>query len=112
MSQPFPYLTMSDIKALRANLGLVNDRIADARAREVREILAQLKEHVALYNISQKEIETALGFNKRKGPLPAKYRDPTTGDTWSGKGRKPQWLVGKRLDAYHVDAQPWWPGEN
>ena len=27
-----------------------------------------------------------------KGPQPAKYRDPKTGATWSGRGRAPGWL--------------------
>ena len=33
----------------------------------------------------------------RKGgsttPLPAKYRNPQTGETWSGRGRMPKWLA-------------------
>ncbi len=26
-------------------------------------------------------------------PLPAKYRNPETGQTWSGRGRMPKWLA-------------------
>jgi DNA-binding protein H-NS len=29
-----------------------------------------------------------------RGPQPAKYRDPKTGATWSGRGRAPSWLDG------------------
>lgn len=29
---------------------------------------------------------------KRSAKVPAKYRDPTTGDTWSGRGLQPNWL--------------------
>jgi DNA-binding protein H-NS len=28
-----------------------------------------------------------------KGKLPPKYRDPKTGETWSGKARPPQWIA-------------------
>ncbi len=28
-----------------------------------------------------------------KAPLPAKYRNPETGETWSGRGRMPKWLA-------------------
>jgi DNA-binding protein H-NS len=30
---------------------------------------------------------------QRTGPQPAKYRDPKSGATWSGKGRAPAWLA-------------------
>jgi DNA-binding protein H-NS len=42
--------------------------------------------------------------NYRRGPQPAKYRDPQTGATWSGRGRAPAWLAGvKDLSAYLID---------
>lgn len=31
--------------------------------------------------------------NYPRGPQPAKYRDPSTGATWSGRGRVPAWLA-------------------
>ena len=30
---------------------------------------------------------------KRKGVIPAKYRDPETGQTWSGRGLAPKWIT-------------------
>jgi DNA-binding protein H-NS len=36
---------------------------------------------------------TASGRATRKGAkVPAKYRDPATGDSWSGRGLQPKWL--------------------
>lgn len=31
-------------------------------------------------------------------PTAPRYRDPATGQTWSGRGRPPAWLVGERDD--------------
>ena len=31
-------------------------------------------------------------FSHNKSPI---YKHPTTGKTWSGRGRKPGWLIGK-----------------
>jgi DNA-binding protein H-NS len=31
--------------------------------------------------------------NYVRGPQPAKYRDPNSGATWSGRGRAPEWLA-------------------
>lgn len=51
---------------------------------------------------------------KKKAPakkrVPYKFRDPMTGDTWSGRGLKPQWLrtrldQGKKLADFDVSQQ-------
>jgi DNA-binding protein H-NS len=34
--------------------------------------------------------------NARKGKVKAKYRDPKTKETWSGRGRMASWLKGKQ----------------
>jgi DNA-binding protein H-NS len=45
--------------------------------------------------------------NYPKGPQPAKYRDPKTGATWSGRGRSPAWLAGvKDLSSFLIDGSP------
>jgi DNA-binding protein H-NS len=38
---------------------------------------------------------------KPKITYPPKYRDPHTGQTWSGRGHEPHWLKGKR-DEYLI----------
>lgn len=42
------------------------------------------------------------------GKIVAKYRDPATGQTWSGRGLRPRWLVqaisdGRTLDEFLID---------
>jgi DNA-binding protein H-NS len=37
-------------------------------------------------------VHSASSKGQRKGPQPAKYRDPKTGSTWSGRGPAPAWL--------------------
>ncbi|MGY6257319.1 H-NS family nucleoid-associated regulatory protein [Paraburkholderia caledonica] len=105
---------MSELKNLRLELARVSDLLADARAREVAAALARFKEEVELLNITEQEVRIGLGYDKKKVRAPAKYYDPQTGKKWSGKGKRPKWLIGKRLEDYDVDApraQPWWPGE-
>jgi len=44
--------------------------------------------------------------NYPRGPQPAKYRDPKSGATWSGRGRAPAWLAGvKNLNAFLISAE-------
>jgi len=39
---------------------------------------------------------SAAGGNYVRGPQPAKYRDPKSGATWSGRGKAPAWLANAR----------------
>ncbi|WP_411829055.1 H-NS family nucleoid-associated regulatory protein [Paraburkholderia kururiensis] len=36
------------------------------------------------------------------GSPPAKYRDPVSGATWSGRGRAPRWIAGRDRDAFEI----------
>lgn len=105
--------TETDLKLLRAEFGRVNDLLADARAHEVAATLAKLREDVALLGITDEEVRRALGYDRPARP-PARYYEPVTGNTWSGMGRRPSWLAGKRLEDYAIGAlqpQACWPGE-
>jgi DNA-binding protein H-NS len=44
-------------------------------------------------------------------PVPAKYRNPETGDAWTGRGLKPKWVEaalaeGKSLDDLLISSEP------
>ncbi|MBD9530673.1 H-NS histone family protein [Comamonas sp. CMM01] len=34
--------------------------------------------------------------------VPAKYRNPETGDTWTGRGKEPVWIRGQDREAYLI----------
>ncbi|MCB4349483.1 H-NS histone family protein (plasmid) [Burkholderia vietnamiensis] len=103
------------LKDLNAQLRELNIRIANAKREEKHAALVAFKLQVDLYAISQEELLEALGFTKRKpARAAAKYYDPSSGKTWSGRGPMPKWLQGKNSDHYLVDRKPktWWPGED
>lgn len=39
---------------------------------------------------------------KSRAPVPNKYRDDATGQTWTGRGRSPKWLEGKDKAQYLI----------
>src|ERR1700730_8610588 len=50
---------------------------------------------------------SAARRNGKKGSVKAKYRDPKTSETWSGRGRMASWLkskqdAGEKVDKYLV----------
>nr|WP_313658360.1 H-NS histone family protein [Achromobacter ruhlandii] len=72
------------------------------RMEEVRKIIVLMRDTA----ITPQEIAEAFGARRAAkpkagkpnrgrvwGPVAAKYRHPTTGETWSGRGRTPRWLA-------------------
>ncbi|WP_369050896.1 H-NS histone family protein [Burkholderia gladioli] len=100
------------IRELQKQLGQLNLLVEETRQQEKQAILAEIGEHVKEYGITEIELLRAAGFiQAKRKKAPAKYYDPDTGQSWSGKGPRPKWLVDKNLDDYLIrDApQPWWP---
>jgi DNA-binding protein H-NS len=62
--------------------------------------IAGVKDRTHFLNISNSSSVVPGGLmgnragNYSHGPRPAKYCDPVTGSTWSGRGRPPAWLSG------------------
>jgi DNA-binding protein H-NS len=51
--------------------------------------------------------ETAAGEEERVSEVKPKYRDPATGETWSGRGRMASWLkrkqdAGEDIEKYRI----------
>jgi DNA-binding protein H-NS len=40
--------------------------------------------------------------SKPRAPVPMKYRDSATGQTWTGRGRAPKWLEGKKKEDFLI----------
>lgn len=105
-------MNSSTIRELQKQLGQLNLLVEEARQREKQAVLAEIGEHVNEYGISEIELLRAAGFiQAKRKKAPAKYYDSNTGQSWSGKGPRPKWLVGKNLDDYLIREapKPWWP---
>ncbi|MDE1180337.1 H-NS histone family protein [Paraburkholderia sp.] len=95
---------MATYKQLTAQLEKLQKEMASAREREVAQAIADIRQQIDEYGITAEE----LGFvEKRPAPrravLPPKYRNPKTGETWSGRGRAPGWLAGKNRERYLIN---------
>jgi DNA-binding protein H-NS len=94
---------MPSYKQLTAQLEKLHKEVAAARDKEVAQAIADIKAMIAEYEITPEE----LGFSNRaatpkKKPLPARYVNPKTGETWSGRGRAPGWLAGKTRERFLI----------
>jgi DNA-binding protein H-NS len=80
---------------------LVEQQLIAAREREAEIALADIVRTMQEYKISLAEL---IGKKEGKEPAPtnAKYRDPASGATWSGRGRAPHWIAGKDRDDFLI----------
>lgn len=108
---------LTDIRAVIQRLTAEANRLRDQRAAERPGVLSVVRDAVALFELTHDEVFGAgpakrnakaarpkvdtgaveVGRKRvKKAPSAAskpKYRDPNTGETWSGRGRKPAWFV-------------------
>jgi DNA-binding protein H-NS len=94
---------MATYRQLTEQLAKVQAQMQAARAKEMAAVIAQIRAQIAEYGITAEELgfSSKRGRRAKSGGLPPKYRNPTTGQTWSGRGRRPSWL-GKRPDKFLI----------
>ena len=65
------------------------------RARAISDVRALMAQHgLTAADIAAASAEAHKGAAKNSGKkVAAKYRDPATGATWTGRGLKPKWLA-------------------
>ena len=91
-------------KEIRAKQGQQRKAAAKERAEKKRAALKQIKELAASHGLSIEEVLAAKPGRRSRGKegvekartskSPPKYRNPDNPDqTWTGKGRKPGWLL-------------------
>ena len=91
---------MSTYKELLKEREALELKISTARRDEMASAIAQVRAIMDEYGLTQQEIfpTSNRARSATSGTKVApKYRDPASGQTWTGRGKQPKWLV-KRLD--------------
>ncbi|MCR4466985.1 H-NS histone family protein [Burkholderia sp. SCN-KJ] len=91
------------LQKLQAQLAELDRRIRAARRHERQAALVQVRQLVTDYALTAREV-FGQGYSDRAKLFTrgAKYRDPTTGATWSGRGRAPAWIAGRDRAAFLI----------
>jgi DNA-binding protein H-NS len=91
---------MSNLAELIAQKAALEKRIAEAQTQERAAAIAQIRQLMDQYGLSLADLggrAVAAKSGGKAGPrkgskVPIKYRDPATGNAWSGRGLQPKWL--------------------
>ncbi|MDR1661916.1 MAG: H-NS histone family protein [Azoarcus sp.] len=122
---------MASYQSLLDKISALQKKASSLRDNEKRRVIAEMRKLIELYDMQPAELfsnarpsaagkssvagkSSAVGKpvvadkptrgKRAKRVLFPKYRDPATGKTWNGHGKRPFWLVGDR-DAYLIDKQ-------
>lgn len=97
---------MSQYAELKAQIAKLQEQADEARRKEVADVLAEIKQKIVEFGLSAHDLGFAeaprRGRPAKKAPLPAKFQDPKSGRTWSGRGKPPKWIVGKNRDRFLI----------
>ena len=92
------------LKELIAQRKELDAQIQNARDIEMSSAVAQVRSIVAEFGLSQAEVfPMSRGGSRGKGGTVApKYLNPTTGATWTGRGKPPAWIAGKDRAQFEI----------
>ena len=90
MSIDLENMEMEELKKLRKDIDKAIDTYEQRQKAEARK---ELEEHAKALGFKLEELVSDKPTKKTKKPVPAKYQHPETGKTWSGRGRKPKFVL-------------------
>jgi DNA-binding protein H-NS len=95
--------SMASYQELLAQKEALEKQILEAKAREKSEGVAKAKAIIEQYNLSASDLFNRKGpAGSRGGKVAAKYRNPATGETWTGRGKAPKWIEGKNRAQFAI----------
>lgn len=101
---------MSSLKELLAQRAALEKQIDEAARNERAEAVAKVKALMAEHGLSVADLTTRSAPKSARSAsakVAAKYRNAATGESWTGRGLRPNWLKaalasGKTLDDFAV----------
>ena len=85
---------MANLEQLLKQQSELAKQIEETRASQRQSAIDQIKELMAAHQLRPEDLGGTA--TRKKGAtgkkVAAKYRDPSTGDSWSGRGLQPKWL--------------------
>ena len=91
---------MTTYKELQSQIEKLQKEAENARKTELANAIAEIHATMREYGISPEDLGFGAGAKRKpmkatRRPVPPKYRNNTTGETWSGRGKPPKWMAGR-----------------
>jgi DNA-binding protein H-NS len=97
---------MSQYAELKAQIAKLQAQADEVRRTELSNVIEEIRSKIAEYGLTAQDLGFAAAARRgrppKKAPLPPKYQDPKSGNTWSGRGKPPNWIAGKNRDRFLI----------
>ena len=94
---------MSSYQELLTQREQLDKQIKEAIAREKADGISKAKLIIEQYGLSASDLFShKAGAKGSSGKVAPKYRNPSTGETWTGRGKAPKWIEGRDRSAYLI----------
>lgn len=97
---------MSQYAELKAQIARLQAQADEARRTELGNVIEEIRGKIAEYGLTAQDLGFAVAAKRgrppKKAPLPPKYQDPKSGNTWSGRGKPPKWISGKNRERFLI----------
>ena len=87
---------------LKAQIQELEKQAEAARQQELAEAKRKIQELMQTHGITAADLGRVKGESRPRGAVPAKYKDPVSGKTWTGRGRAPSWLEGRNKNDFLI----------
>ena len=104
---------MASLQELLAQREELERQISSTQSAERSDVLSKVKALMSEYNLSIEDLQKAdkgrAGKGSREGgsvkgsKVAAKFKDPETGASWSGRGLQPKWLKAALADGKKIE---------
>jgi DNA-binding protein H-NS len=95
---------MQSYSEIRAQIAELEKKANEARSQELSDAKAKIADIMQQHGLTLADLG-AVGkakSQKTRQPVPAKYKNPETGETWTGRGRAPLWLARKDKESFLI----------
>ncbi|GGC20799.1 H-NS histone family protein [Pseudoduganella buxea] len=96
---------MTTYQEYQAKIAELQKAAETARKNEINQAKEQIASIMREYGLTQADLGPAVKAVKPvkpRAPVPMKYRDDATGQTWTGRGRAPKWLEGRKKEDFLI----------
>ena len=99
---------MTSYKELLKQREALEQQISEARKRELSDAISQVRSLVAEFGLTAQDVfPSGRGAGKGRSStagtkVAPKYRNPATGETWTGRGKAPKWIQNENREKFAI----------
>ena len=97
---------MSSYKELLKQRQELEQQIQEARKRELSDAVGKVRNLIAEYGLTADDVFPSARGRGNGGAtgtkVAPKYRDPATGQTWTGRGKPPKWIQNQDREKFVI----------